>query len=157
MNKDTRLSDVLHVLLHMAQVEEPLTSEVLAKSMGTNPAVLRRTMAGLRRAGQVRSGKGHGGGWQLAQPLGQITLLAVYEALDRPTLFAVGSRSEHSDCMIEKNVNAALADTMLRAESLLLDRFGQVTLDQLMPSQSTAISEDCGNKAPAERRKSGAS
>lgn len=62
MNKDTSLSDVLHVLLHMAQVEEPLTSEILAKSMGTNPAVFRRTMAGLRRAGHVKSGKGHGGG-----------------------------------------------------------------------------------------------
>lgn len=72
MNKDTRLSDVLHVLLHMSQLDEPLTSEVLAKSVGTNPAVFRRTMAGLRDAGYVKSGKGHGGGWQLAQPLNQL-------------------------------------------------------------------------------------
>lgn len=79
MNKDTRLSDVLHVLLHMGQFDEPLTSEVLAKSMGTNPAVFRRTMAGMREAGYVKSGKGHGGGWQLARPLDNITLLAVYE------------------------------------------------------------------------------
>lgn len=144
MNKDTRLSDVLHVLLHLAQVEAPLTSEVLAVSMGTNPAVFRRTMAGLRRAGYVTSGKGHGGGWRLARPLKEISLLAVYEALDRPTLFAIGSRSRHPDCMIEKTVNAALSDTMLRAESLLLERFGQVTLDQLMPQHSRASSEDCG-------------
>ncbi|MBD0416904.1 Rrf2 family transcriptional regulator [Oryzicola mucosus] len=151
MNKDTRLSDVLHVLLHMAQVEEPLTSEVLAKSMRTNPAVLRRTMAGLRRAGHVKSGRGHGGGWQLARPLEEITLLAVYEALDRPTLFAIGSRSRHSDCSVEKTVNATLADTMLRAENLLLERFGQVTLDQLMPSQLKAMSEECGSATLAER------
>ena len=84
MNRDTRLSDVLHVLLHLGQVEEPVTSEVLARSMGTNPAVFRRTMAGLRKAGHVQSDKGHGGGWQLARPLRQISLLAVYEALGRP-------------------------------------------------------------------------
>lgn len=136
MNKDTRLSDALHVLLHMAQVERPLTSEVLARSMGTNPAVFRRTMAGLREAGHVKSGKGHGGGWQLERPLDQITLLSVYEALNRPTLFAIGSRARHSACMIEEKVNAALSETLLRAERMLLERFGEVTLDQLMPSAS---------------------
>ncbi len=142
MNKDTRLSDVLHVVLHMAQVEQPMTSEVLAKTMGTNPAVFRRTMAGLRKAGYVQSGKGHGGGWQLARPLGQITLLAVYEALNRPTLFAIGNRSGHPDCLIEKNVNAALSNTMVHAEALLLERFGEVTLDQLLPVNSRRERED---------------
>ncbi len=145
MNKDTRLSDVLHVLLHMAQMNEPLTSEVLARSMGTNPAVFRRTMAGLRRAGHVISGKGHGGGWQLARPLTEITLLAVYEALERPTLFAIGSRGKHPECKIEDAVNSALAETMRQAESLLLERFGQVTLDQLMPPQAKALSQTCGS------------
>ncbi len=122
MNRDTRLSDVLHVLLHLGQVEEPVTSEVLARSMGTNPAVFRRTMAGLRKAGHVRSGKGHGGGWQLARPLRQISLLAVYEALGRPNLFAIGNRSDHPDCLVERNVNAAMADTMARAEALFVER-----------------------------------
>ncbi|MCO6180852.1 Rrf2 family transcriptional regulator [Ciceribacter sp. RN22] len=150
MNKDTRLSDVLHVLLHMAQVTEPLTSEVLARSMGTNPAVFRRTMAGLRRAGHVVSGKGHGGGWQLARPLEEITLLAIYEALERPTLFAIGSRGRHPECRIEGTVNAALAETMQQAESLLMERFGQVTLDQLMPSRAKALPQTCGSALLAE-------
>ncbi|MGC4410117.1 Rrf2 family transcriptional regulator (plasmid) [Rhizobium rosettiformans] len=152
MNRDTRLSDVLHVLLHMAQVKEPRTSEVLARSMGTNPAVFRRTMAGLRRAGHVISGKGHGGGWQLARPLEEITLLAVYEALERPTLFAIGSRGRHPECRIEDGVNSALAETMRQAESLLLQRFGQVTLDQLMPSQARALSQTCSSALPAAPR-----
>ncbi len=141
MNKDTRLSDVLHVLLHMAQVEQPLTSEVLAKTMGTNAAVFRRTMAGLRKAGYVQSGKGHGGGWQLAQSLEQITLLAIYEALGRPTLFAIGNRSGQPNCIIEKNVNAALSNAMIQAQSLLLERFGEVTLDQLFPVNSKIAPE----------------
>lgn len=140
MNRDTRLSDVLHVLLHMGQADEPLTSEVLAKSMGTNPAVLRRTMAGLREAGHVTSGKGHGGGWQLAKPLDQITLLAVYQALGQPTLFAIGNRNAHPDCQVQKRVNAALSDTMAQAEALLIERFGEISLDALMPSTAASLS-----------------
>lgn len=147
MNKDTRLSDVLHVLLHMGQFDEPLTSEVLAKSMGTNPAVFRRTMAGMRKAGYVKSGKGHGGGWQLARPLDKITLLAVYEALGRPTLFAIGNRNEHPNCQVQKNVNAALSDTMAQAEALFIERFGQVTLDQLVPERLASCSKDSGPDA----------
>ncbi|GAA0664059.1 MULTISPECIES: Rrf2 family transcriptional regulator [Rheinheimera] len=136
MNKDTRLSDVLHVLLHLEHATEPVTSEVLAQNMGTNPAVFRRTMAGLREAGYVMSGKGHGGGWSLARPLEQISLADIYNALGRPGLFAIGSRSQHPDCKIEQKVNKALADSMQQAEALLIQRFGEVTLDQLRPEQS---------------------
>lgn len=139
MNKDTRLSDVLHVLLHMGQFDEALTSDVLARSMGTNPAVFRRTMAGLRDAGYVKSGKGHGGGWQLARPLKEITLLAVYEALGRPTLFAMGNRSDHPDCLVQKTVNTVLSDTMRQAEALFLARFAEVTLDMLAPSRPVPL------------------
>src|SRR3546814_13990064 len=102
MSRDTRLSDVLHVLLHMDQLEGPLTSEVLARSMGTNPAVFRRTMAGLREAGFVKFEKGHGGGCRLARPLREITLLAVYESQSRPNLFAIGNLTRHPDFLIEK-------------------------------------------------------
>jgi Rrf2 family protein len=140
MNRDTRLSDVLHVLLHMDQVQEPLTSELLARSMSTNPAVFRRTMAGLREAGLVRSEKGHGGGWRLARPLREITLLAVYEALGRPNLFAIGNRTRHSDCLVEKGVNAVMADTMAEAEALFAKRFGDITLDEITPRRPVPAS-----------------
>jgi DNA-binding IscR family transcriptional regulator len=133
MNRDTRLSDVLHVLLHMNQVEKPLTSELLARSMGTNPAVFRRTMAGLREAGLVHSEKGHGGGWRLARSLGEITLLDVYKALGRPNLFAIGNRSRHPDCLVEKGVNEVMADTIAQAEALFVERFGDISLDEIVP------------------------
>jgi len=86
-----------------------LKSDASDYDIGTNPAVFRRTMAGIREGGYVKSGKGHGAGWQLARRLDKITLLAVYEALGRPTLFAIGNRDEHPDCRVQKNVNAALS------------------------------------------------
>ncbi|RAI44599.1 Rrf2 family transcriptional regulator [Rhodoplanes roseus] len=131
MRRDGRLSGVLHVLLHMAEQRGPVTSEVLAKAMQTNPVVIRRIMAGLRERGLVRSGKGHGGGWTLARDLSAVTLRDVYEALGRPSLFAIGNRAEAPACLVEQAVNGALDRVLHDAEALLLARLGEITLAAL--------------------------
>lgn len=131
MNRDTRLSGVLHVLIHLAQADAPVTSERLSATMRTNAAVFRRTMAGLRTAGYVHAEKGHGGGWTLCRPLNEITLLDIYEALGHTQLFAIGLRNDTPECTIERAVNEALVDTLDSAEALIRQRFGEVTLDQL--------------------------
>ncbi|MBD8641594.1 Rrf2 family transcriptional regulator [Sphingomonas sp. CFBP 13733] len=131
MRRDTKLSGVLHVLLHMAEVDAPVTSDTMAKAMQTNPVVVRRIMAGLRDAGFVRSEKGHGGGWTIAGDLASITLRDVYVALGSPGLFAMGNRAEAPGCLVEQAVNAALDSAFQDAETLLLDRFGAVTLAEL--------------------------
>ena len=131
MRRDSRLSGVLHVLLHLAQKDGPVTSEVLAKAMDTNPVVLRRVMAGLRDRGYVRSEKGHGGGWTLACDLAKVTMRDVYAALGSPALLAMGNRTETPGCIVEEAVNAALRTSFEDAESLLLSRLGEVTLATL--------------------------
>src|SRR5690554_4882731 len=100
MRQDTRLSRVLHVLLHLDQMEQPATSELLAGMLRTNATVVRRTMGGLRDAGIVTSVKGHGGGWSLAKPLGDISLMDIYTALGSPVLFAIGNDEEEPKCLL---------------------------------------------------------
>lgn len=131
MKRDSRLSGVLHVLLHMAQQPGPFTSETLAKAMDTNPVVIRRVMAGLRELGYVCSEKGHGGGWTLACDLSKVTLRDVYAALGSPALLAMGNRTEAPGCLVEQAVNAALDEAFHDAEMLLLSRLGEVTLAML--------------------------
>lgn len=131
MKRDSRLSNVLHALLHMAEMDGPATSESLAQAMQTNPVVVRRLMAGLRYAGFVSSAKGHGGGWVLSCPLADITLRDIHEALGAPTLLAVGNRVESPGCAVEQAVNEALSDAFEAAEQVLLARLGEVTLAQL--------------------------
>jgi len=131
MKRDSRLSGVLHILLHMAERAGPVTSEDLSRMMGTNPVVIRRIMAGLRRQGYVRSEKGHGGGWTLSCDLSNVTLRDIYEALGSPSLLAIGNRTEAPGCLVEQAVNAALHQAFHEAESRLLTRFGEVTLSML--------------------------
>ena len=131
MRRDSRLSGVLHVLLHMAQHEGPVTSEVLAKAMETNPVVIRRILGGLREHGYVRSEKGHGGGWTLSCDLSKVTLRDIYAALGSPSLLAMSNRTEAPGCLVEQAVNAALDQAFHDAEALLLSRLGEVTLAML--------------------------
>lgn len=131
MRRDSRLSGVLHVLLHMAETPDPITSEALARAMQTNPVVVRRIMAGLRDEGYVRSEKGHGGGWTFSCDLHKVTLRDVYAALGSPGLLSIGNRTETPGCLVEQAVNTALGDAFAEAEALLLRRFGEITLAAL--------------------------
>ncbi|TGX52788.1 Rrf2 family transcriptional regulator [Sphingomonas gei] len=131
MRRDSRLSRMLHVLLHMARHDGPMTSDAIATMLRTNPVVVRRTMAGLRDAGYVRSEKGHGGGWALACDLDAISLLDVHRAVGGPQLFAIGNEAGPTHCLVEKLVNEALEDALREAEALLIARFGAVSLGEL--------------------------
>ncbi|MDN4052596.1 Rrf2 family transcriptional regulator [Massilia sp. YIM B02763] len=131
MKRDSKLSGVLHVLLHMAESPGPMTSDTLAAMMQTNPVVIRRILAGLREQGLVQSEKGHGGGWQLSCDLARVTLRDIYEALGAPTILALGNRTEAPGCLVEEAVNAAMDDAFRAAEALLLARLGEVTLARL--------------------------
>lgn len=135
MKRDSRLSNILHALLHMAEHEQrhgqPMTSDMLAACLSTNPVVVRRTMAGLRHQGLVVSEKGHGGGWRLARPLDGVTLGQVHAALGEPGLLPETPPVEAEGCLIEAAVNEALSDTYAAARALLAARLDSITLADL--------------------------
>ena len=115
----------------MAEADRAMPSAELAGHMGTNPVVVRRAMAGLRRAGIVRSEKGRGGGWEIGCDLSKVTLRQVYGAIGAPPLLAAGLRLEHPACLVEQAVNRALRPAFADAEALLVERFTAVTLAEL--------------------------
>lgn len=131
MRRDSRLSRMLHVLLHMARHDGSATSEAIAAMLSANPVVVRRTMAGLREAGYVRSAKGHGGGWTLVRDLSDVTVLDVYTALGQPPIFAIGVADDRPSCPIEQAVNGALREAYQEAEALLVGTLADITLADL--------------------------
>jgi DNA-binding IscR family transcriptional regulator len=140
MKRDSRLSSLLHLLIHMAHADRPLTSEELARMLRTNPVLVRRMLAGLRERGLVSAEKGHGGGWCVARPLDVISLHDVYAALGEPELFTIGHRSEQPHCLVERAVNASLDQTLAAAEAMVLARLRAVTL--------AALAGDCQGHPP---------
>ncbi len=131
MRQDQRLSRVLHALLHLAEMDHPATSQLIAQMLQTNSAVVRRTMAGLREAGIVTSVKGHGGGWTLQRPLDDVTLLDIYRALGEPLLFAIGIDSEQTTCVLARAANAATSAALQKAQSEFEKSLAGTTVSQI--------------------------
>lgn len=141
---------MLHALIHMDRHEGALTSDALAQMLNTNPVVVRRTMAGLREQGYVRSEKGHGGGWVLTRPLDEITLADVYRALGEPGLFAIGLADDNPRCLVEQAVNDALSSTLQEARAQVIAGFARVTLADLARDFDTRFAA-----AGCDRRQTG--
>ncbi|MBM1311322.1 Rrf2 family transcriptional regulator [Sulfitobacter mediterraneus] len=132
MRTDSRLSRVLHALLHLDEMDGPATSEQIAQMLQTNSAVVRRMMSGLRDAGIVASVKGHGGGWSLQKPLTEITLLAIYQALGTPHLFAIGNDEEAPKCLLARAANDATRQALSEAQAKFEKSLSEKTVAQLV-------------------------
>lgn len=154
MKRDSRLSVALHVLLHMSETGGVVTSGVLGPMMKTNPVVLRRTMAGLREAGIVRSGKGHGGGWSLARALAAVTLGDVYDALGMSAPFSIDNREQQPRCLLERAVNRALDGALAEAEALLLKRLRDTTVAHVLADAGPGV-KPLGEVARKHRHRKG--
>ena len=138
---------MLHVLLHMARYDGPISSERIAQMLGTNPVVVRRTLAGLRDAGYVRSEKGHGGGWRIAADMERVSLLDIHRAVGGPHIFAIGNEHPNPDCAVEKVVNEAVENALLEAEAVLVARLGAISLAQLARSFDASCAAAVATKA----------
>ena len=133
----SRFSMALHALgmvaLEGAQPRaKPITSETLARSINTNPVVVRRVLADLRRAGLIETRPGVGGGVLLARPASRISLRCVWEALEgREQLFGRHPSGPNPHCPVARCMADYLEDLYGDAEAALKDSLGKVTLAQL--------------------------
>jgi Rrf2 family transcriptional repressor of oqxAB len=81
---DVRFSSALKAMLLLGHADEEgspvLTSTQLARSLNTNPSLVRKLMVPLVRDALVASVKGRGGGVRLGRPASQITLGEIYRS-----------------------------------------------------------------------------
>lgn len=112
MAANSRLTIATHALAWLALAhrrgQEVLTSEQVAASVNTNPVVIRRSLGDLRRAGLVEVRHGVGAGWRLARAPRDITLLQVYDAVEREPLFALHHTEPNLECPVGKGIRPAL-------------------------------------------------
>jgi Rrf2 family protein len=87
MRINTKCSLALHVLVLIAVFgdEHKMTSEIIAKSTGSNPVVIRNIFTGLKRAGILNVQRGSGGATLNIEPK-DITIWRVCSAVDPDSL-----------------------------------------------------------------------
>jgi DNA-binding IscR family transcriptional regulator len=126
MPASSRFAVAVHLLtLLEASAGEPLTSEWMARSVNTNPVVVRRLLGLLARAGLTTCRLGAGGGTRLAKPASAITLRDVYRAVAGGDLFAMHRVDPSPECPVGRQIQAVLQKTTCAAQGALeaeLDR-----------------------------------
>lgn len=131
MRYDSRLSRMIHVLIHMDKRGGRTTSETIALMLNTNPVVVRRTMAPLKHAGLVNSDGGAGGGWSLNRAIDSVTVRDVHEALGSPPPLAIDVAVDHETCPVEQAVVVGLREVFQATENFMLEKMKDVTLGAL--------------------------
>jgi len=142
----SRFTMALHALGMIASEGErsggqPVTSETLARSINTNPVVVRRVLADLRRARLVETRRGVGGGVVLARPAAKISLRCVWEALEgREQLFRRHPSGPNPRCPMARCVAAYLDELYGHAEAALKGSLAKVTLAKLQRDVARRLS-----------------
>src|ERR1700743_3447987 len=109
VNTSSRFAFAVHVLALLSLQEGvPLSSEIIAGSVNTNPALIRRLLSMLAGAGLTASQLGAGGGALLARDPQAITLLDVYHAVDDAQLFAMHREEPNPACLVGRHIQQTL-------------------------------------------------
>jgi Rrf2 family protein len=136
MSANSRMTIAIHILSFLAAAErkspEPVTSERIARSVATNPVVIRRMLGSLRRAGLVASRRGGHAGWTLSKSPEAITLLDVYYAVDEGPLFGLHASPPNPHCHIARGLKPALSRVYSALEEELARQLAGTTIGQVL-------------------------
>jgi DNA-binding IscR family transcriptional regulator len=141
VSANSRLTTAIHALCWLELAARrgypSLTSERVAASLASNPALVRKALGPLRDAGLVVSGRGPGAGWSLARPASAIRLDKVYAALgDAEAPFALHPHEPNQECPVGFGIRPVLADLYADADAALRRTLARRTvadvLDELL-------------------------
>jgi Rrf2 family protein len=111
---------------------EGSNSELLARSLNTNPVVVRRLLKALEHQGLVRLRPGRHGGVELLRAPADITLRDVYRAIEpEGALFALRER-RNPRCPVQKAMATALPPVFAAADQAVGEVLHQTTLAALV-------------------------
>lgn len=120
-----------------------VNSETLARSVNTNPVVIRRLLSHLRVAGLIVTHRGAGGGSRLSRAPGEITLDDVYRAVGEGAAFAHPPHPPNKRCPVGCRIETVLGEVFASA---------QAALEQALAARTLAdVLETVNDQKPAAR------
>ncbi|MEH7074238.1 Rrf2 family transcriptional regulator [Neobacillus drentensis] len=134
MSISSRFAVGIHILtLIDFNREGTSSSEFIASSVNTNPAVIRKLMGMLKKAGLIEVHPGIAGA-KLAKDLSEITLFDVYKAVNvvqEKELFSVHN-NPNPQCPVGRNIQNTI-EPLFEAAQLAMEKvLGSVTLEDVV-------------------------
>jgi Rrf2 family protein len=133
MAANTRMATAVQILCVIAYTgPDGTNSEVVSRSLRTNPVVVRRLLKCMQQQGLVEIRPGKDGGVQLGRDPSQITLDQIYKAVETETgVFALRPRG-NLHCPVDSRMKDLLTPIFGAADTAVEQTLKQTTLGSLV-------------------------
>ncbi|ASZ13949.1 Rrf2 family transcriptional regulator [Chitinophaga pendula] len=119
----------VHILTLLAGSEEEwMPSEIIASSLNTNAALVRKELSALRQAGLVESKEGKNGGSRLGRSAASITMAEIFSLVKEDHVFGFSPNLPNPKCPVGAQINDALDELFTAIDETVYNRLRQVTL-----------------------------
>ena len=126
---DNKFSSAIHTLILIAASDKPLTSENIARSVGTNASYIRKIIGLLKKKDIIESHRGVSG-FALKQKPEDLTLLQIYQAVnetERPCLFDL-HQNPNDKCVVGRHIKPVLTGMFAEIDDALVRALAEKTL-----------------------------
>lgn len=125
---DTKFSVAVHVLVLVSESPDPMTSDQMSESVGTNASYVRKVLGLLKGAGLVDSRQGARGYRLLASPE-QVSLADVYRAVEGEGGGLLDIHQNANDrCVVGRNIKPVLQGMFAEANEAFRQALASRTL-----------------------------
>lgn len=145
MRTSCRFAMAVHVLTVLAYKDGArVTSSLLARSVNTNPVIIRRLLLALQRARLIDTCKGAGAGSRLSRSPARINLAEIYRAVEEIEPFARPTRKPNATCPVGNCIRASLEKIFHSAQEALERDLEQTTIAGLIENVRACESRHTG-------------
>src|SRR5436305_147740 len=133
MGTSCRFAMAVHVLTVLAYKDgDRVTSDLLARSVNTNPVIIRRLLLTLQQARLVETRKGAGFGSRLSRSAARINLGEVFRAVEQEEAFCLPRNKPNQECPVGHCIQAALEEVFRSALQALEQDLRRTTLADII-------------------------
>ena len=143
MQFSSRLPVAVHILLAIVEFEgkEKTTSTFLAGSVNVNPVIIRNTLGQLKAAGFVTVKAGEGGA-SLAKEPKDITLLDIFDAVEKEEALFHFHENPNEKCPVGRNIHNVLDDKLQRVQAAMERELQSITLEDVKKDLEHYLADD---------------
>src|SRR5499433_4523007 len=133
MATNTRLASAVHIMCFVACAGDAgTTSDEIAKSLKTNPVVVRKILKLLEREGLVALRQGRQGGVGLRHPPSRITLGQIYKAVESESGVFAKRSQVHDRCVVASAMKRSLGPIFNAANDAVEQALSKTSLAELV-------------------------
>lgn len=142
MQFSSRLPIAVHILLAIVEFEgrEKTTSTFLSGSVNVNPVIIRNTLGQLKASGLVTVKAGEGGA-SLAKEPKDITLMDVFDSVEKEETLFHFHENPNPECPVGKHVHAILDSKLLAIQQAMRERMKSITLQDLIDDLNDLLAQ----------------